>query len=335
LSLLVRRLVGRLRHSSMSSAPKEEEEAEIQSPFTKGLIFNVCSLTPIILVSWATNTWRSAVVSCAVNYIVFAIHALPFSSEKFFDATGTLTYVSLTVTAVLLSPAFEGFTFDLRQLVLGSMVLVWSIRLGSYLLGRICRDGKDARFDRLKISFILWLGVWSMQALWCYLVALPALIIISKPAGVFASPSILDLVGWSIWVIGMGFEVIADRQKDAWRMLPENKGRFITVGLWSRSRHPNYFGEITLWVGVCVSGMSSFTGFELLAWFSPVTTFILLNYVSGVPLLEKTADERWGNEPAYQHYKANTPCVFPRLTAPPEFKPSDNGVPLTEVSQGA
>jgi len=314
----------------MSSAPEQEAPTnEIKSPFVTGLIFNTATVVPILVVSWATGTWFSAAVSLAVNYTVFAIHALPFSSEKFFDATGTLTYVTLTITAILFSPSFADFSYDLRQIVLGSMVLVWSIRLGSYLLGRICRDGKDQRFDALKVSFILWLGVWSLQSLWCYLVALPALIILSLP-NCAASPSILDIVGWSIWVIGMGFEVIADRQKDAWRQLPENKGRFITIGLWSRSRHPNYFGEIMLWVGVCVSGMSCFRGALLLAWASPLTTFILLNYVSGVPLLETTGKQRWGDEPAYQHYLEHVPCVFPRLTAPPAFAGAGAGAALND-----
>lgn len=305
-------------------------EADISGATSKGLVFNSVCLSLITLVGYATGTWASAGISVGVNWLVFLVHALPQSSEKFFDATGTLTYVTLTITALLLSPS--AFSYDLRQMVLAAMVLVWSIRLGSYLLGRIMRDGKDSRFDRLKVSFVLWLGVWSMQALWCYLVLLPTLIIISKPTCA-ASPSILDIVGWTIWVVGMGFEVIADRQKDAWRQEPQNKGRFITTGLWAHSRHPNYFGEITIWIGVCTSGMSCFTGWDLVAWMSPVTTFVLLMYVSGVPLLERKADETWGTDADYQWYKEQTPCVFPRLTPTPPFKPSE--VPLADSSLAA
>jgi len=308
----------------------EEKVEEPQNACVRGLIFNGVTLGILALTSWATLTWKAALVSCGVNWLVFLIHALPQSSEKFFDATGTLTYVTLIVSGLFLSPSFGGFdsiNFDLRQIVLAVMVMAWSIRLGSYLLMRICRDGKDERFDSFKVNVVFWLGVWSMQALWCYLIALPALIIFSKPPNCSKNAFTLqDAAGYAIWVIGMGFEVIADRQKDAWRQLPENKGKFITVGLWSRSRHPNYFGEITIWIGVCLAGMSCFQRWDFLGWLSPITTFILLNYVSGVPLLEATADKRWGGQPEYEHYKANTPCVFPSLTAPPPFKAEE--VPL-------
>lgn len=321
----------------MSSAEAAPAAAATSGAFAKGVIFNSVCLVLITGVAWGTGAWLSAGVSVGVNWLVFLVHALPQSSEKFFDATGTLTYVTLTITAFFFSPQFQGLQFDTRQYVLGAMVLIWSIRLGSYLLGRICRDGKDARFDSLKVSFILWLGVWSMQALWCYLVALPALIIIGKPPCVGTamgpSPSVLDIVGWLVWLFAFGFEVIADRQKDAFRQDPANKGKFINIGLWAYSRHPNYFGEILMWMGICVSGMSCFRGFDLLAWMSPVTTFVLLNYVSGVPLLEKVGQERWGDDPAYIHYLENTPCVFPRLTAPPPYKAVE--VPLAKAGLGA
>jgi len=303
-------------------------------PALRGLVFNGMCLSLIALVGWATGIWISAAISVGVNFVVFLVHAWPQSSEKFFDATGTFTYLTLICSALVLSPSFEGFEFDLRQIVFAAMVALWAIRLGSYLLARICRDGKDARFDNLKVSWLLWLGVWSYQALWCFLVASPALIILSKPCGA-ASPSILDCVGLAVWALGWGFEIVADRQKDAFRRDPANKGRFINTGLWAYSRHPNYFGEITLWIGICISGMSCFRGWDLLAWSSPVTTFILLNFVSGVPLLEKVGDERWGNEPAYQHYKKHTPVLIPRVTTPPPFKASEGVATSEEAAMDA
>lgn len=303
----------------------EVEVKPVENSAVKGVAGNAILLGIIALIGWACDLWKSAAISVAVNFFVFAIHAGPQRSEKFFDATGTLTYLTLIISALFLSDSFNGFdnmNFDIRQIVLSAMVCVWAVRLGSYLLGRICKDGKDHRFDSVKASSpILFLGVWSYQALWCFLVALPVLIIVSFPCG--GVPSVWDIAGWALWVFGFGFEVISDRQKDAFRRDPANKGRFISVGLWAYSRHPNYFGEITLWIGICVSGMSCYTqgsAVYYLAWLSPLTTFLLLNYVSGVPLLEKTGEERWGTEPAYQHYVRNTPCVIPRFTAPPPFK---------------
>jgi len=320
------------------SAPEEGSTASsvdpdaITNPVFKGFMFNSSCLVLIALVAWATDTFYSAGISVCVNFAVFLLHALPQSSEKFFDATGTLTYLTLIVSGVLLSPASpfygEGARYGLRQMVLSCMVCVWAIRLGSYLLARICKDGKDVRFDKLKGCWILWMGVWSYQAVWCFFVALPVLVVLSNLPCTLTpwTPGPADIVGWAIWLIGFSCEVVSDRQKDAFRRDPANKGRFITCGLWSRSRHPNYFGEITLWVGICISGTTCFAQEwrQLLAWLSPLTTFILLMFISGVPMLEKTGEERWGTEPAYQHYMANTPCLIPRLTTPPPFQPEES-----------
>jgi len=289
-----------------------------------GAIFNGVCWGLLVPVGYATDTLELVGVSLAVNYLVFLVHALPQQSEKFYDATGTVTYISLIVSAFALFKRDWG-VFD-RDMVLGAMVLIWSIRLGSFLLARIIRDGKDSRFDALKVNWFLFLGVWSMQALWCYLVALPALVVIKKTK-CQPTPSILDIVGWGIWVMGMAFEVVADRQKGAWREDKANKGKFINTGLWAYSRHPNYFGEIIIWVGVCISGASCFIKWDWLALLSPVTTYTLLNYVSGVPLLENKAKETWGDDPAWQWYQKHTPCVFPALRRPPPF--SEDKVELT------
>merc|ERR1711869_169821 len=103
-------------------------------------------------------------------------------------------------------------------------------------------------------------------------------------------------VGIGIWLFGFSVEVLADRQKSAWRLLPENKGRYIDVGLGRYSRHPNYFGEFVLWVGQFVLCANAFVGEETqgafvgAGWLSAtsfVFVYLLLNYVSGVPMLEK------------------------------------------------
>jgi len=130
-------------------------------------------------------------------------------------------------------------------------------------------------------------------------------------------------VGWSIWLISFAIEVVADKQKDDFRRAPENKGKFITTGLWAYSRHPNYFGEIFMWVGLCISGSSCFHGAGWLAWLSPLVTILLLTKVSGVPLLEASGQKRWGNDPAYQHYMQHTPCILPALRKPPAYDSSN------------
>merc|ERR1712187_865926 len=186
----------------------------------------------------------------------------------------------------------------------------------------ILRDGKDSRFDELKKHWLRFLGIWTIQAIWCFLVASPVLVSVTAESCA-TGPRLLDFIGWFVWLCAFAFEVIADQQKDAFRLDPANKGKFITTGLWAYSRHPNYFGEVSMWIGMCLSGSSCFTGYHWFAWLSPVTTFILLMKVSGVPLLEKAGEKKWGSDPAYRWYMDNTPCIIPSLTPTPAYEKSD------------
>ena len=240
-----------------------------------------------------------------LNWVVF-IFAYIFQTEKFFDLTGSLTYISLTVLAVLLSPVR-----DARSWLLMVLVLIWAGRLGSFLFMRIKKAGKDDRFDDIKPSFVRFLNVWTIQGLWVTFTLSAALVAITtatrKPLGIFA------LVGAIVWVIGFAFEAVADAQKSRFKADPANKGKFINTGLWSRSRHPNYFGEITLWLGVAIIALPVLSGWQWVAMISPVFVFLLLTRVSGVPMLEKKADDKWGGQEEYEAYKKNTPVLFPKL----------------------
>jgi steroid 5-alpha reductase family enzyme len=289
------------------------------SDLVRGIISNTICLAVLFGVGFPMKLLVSAAVSLGINWLVFLVHALPQNSEKFFDATGSLTYLALIGSAQVLTE-----TSGLRRYVSSSMVVLWCVRLGSYLLMRILQDGKDARFDDFKKNNVRFLGVWSIQALWCFLVASPALVMITSDA-CGDTLGIPDYVGWAVWVLAFLIEVIADKQKSDFRKDPANKGKFITTGLWAYSRHPNYFGEISMWVGICISGSTCFRSAQWLAWLSPLTTLVLLTLVSGVPLLEATGDKRWGQLPEYQHYMKHTPCIFPALCRPPPYS-ADNYV---------
>jgi len=278
-----------------------------------GLVVNFLGLAILALVSRGMHLEKFAAIALAINYVVFFMHALPQNSEKFFDATGSMTYLCLVVCALLLSGGRS-----LRQIINPIMVMIWCIRLGSFLYARILRDGKDARFDELKKTFLRWLGIWTIQSIWCFLVASPVLITVTCQSCATA-PGLLDFVGWGIWICGFLFEVIADKQKEAFRTDPANKDQFITSGLWAYSRHPNYFGEVLIWIGLCISASSCFHSFQWLAWISPVTTWILLTKVSGVPMLEKSGGTKWGLDPAYCWYMDTTPCIVPALTRPQPY----------------
>lgn len=266
-------------------------------------------------ISYATDLKVLAAIALAIQWGVYLVHGLPNQSEKFYDASGSITYLAVVLTALLSKD-----THSARAIINCFLVVIWCTRLGSFLFARILRDGKDSRFDEMKKSWVRFLGVWTIQAVWVFLVASPALVVASCENCNATSVGLLDLLGWSIWIAAFLFEVIADSQKSAFSSDPSNAGKFITEGLWAYSRHPNYFGEICMWIGVCLSGTSCFSGAQWLAWMSPLTTWALLMKVSGVPLLEKKGGKKWGHLPEYQWYMKHTPCIFPVLKAPPAYQ---------------
>ena len=240
-----------------------------------------------------------------IQWLVF-IPAYLFQTEKFFDLTGSMTYISVIALAVCFSPSVDG-----RSILLATLVIIWAVRLGSFLFNRIKKAGKDDRFDEIKPSFIRFLNVWTIQGLWVTFTMAAALVAITTSAR--KELDIFAFIGFLVWVFGFAFEVVADTQKSRFSANPDNKGKFIQTGLWSRSRHPNYFGEIVLWVGVAIIALPVLQGWQWVAMISPVFVTLLLTRVSGVPLLEKKADKKWGGQEAYETYKKNTPVLIPKL----------------------
>jgi steroid 5-alpha reductase family enzyme len=239
-----------------------------------------------------------------IQWLAF-IPAYLLQNESFFDLTGSITYITVIAIAVLLSAGVDG-----RSILLLLLVMIWAARLGTFLFRRIRRAGKDARFDEIKPSFVRFLNAWTLQGLWVTLTLSAALAAIT--ATTRKKLGLVALVGLLVWALGFATEVAADIQKSRFRAHPENKGRFIHTGLWAWSRHPNYFGEIVLWVGVAIIAMPTLQGWRWVALISPVFVFVLLTRISGVPLLERRADDRWGGQQDYEAYKARTPVLIPR-----------------------
>jgi steroid 5-alpha reductase family enzyme len=248
-----------------------------------------------------------------IQWLAF-IPAYLMQTEKFYDLTGSITYITVTGVAVCYSR--YSVNLDARSILLEALVIIWALRLGTFLFTRIKKAGKDDRFDEIKPSFIRFLNAWTIQALWVTFTAAAALVTITttnrKELDGFA------ILGFLVWVFGFAFEVIADSQKSRFNANPENKGEFIKTGLWSRSRHPNYFGEIALWVGVAIVALPILQGWNWVALISPIFVPLLLTRVSGVPLLEKKADQKWGGQEEYESYKKRTPVLIPRLSNPGE-----------------
>lgn len=243
--------------------------------------------------------------------LAFAIQWLAFvgaylkQTEKFYDLTGSLTYLSVLALALLLSG-----TRQLPALLLSTLIAIWALRLGSFLFLRIQETGADSRFDDIKPSFPRFLMTWTLQGLWVSFCLAAALAAITRPGN--QSVNWLTGVGLFCWLLGFGVEVVADEQKNRFRRNPEYRGRFIQTGLWAWSRHPNYFGEILLWFGIALIALPHLQGWQHLTLISPLFVYLLLTRISGIPMLEEKSDRRWGGQPDYEAYKARTSVLMLR-----------------------
>ncbi len=242
--------------------------------------------------------------------LIFALQWLAFipayiaQTERYYDLTGSLTYISVTLLAL----ALAGTADDPRSLLLTGCVLLWALRLGSFLFRRILADGSDSRFDDIKPSALLFLRTWTLQGLWVAVTAGAALAAIT--GGRSVGLTLFDGLALITWFVGFAIETLADGQKRRYRE-QHGSGGFITTGLWRYSRHPNYFGEIVLWFGVALLALPALSGWQLVTLVSPVFVCLLLTRVSGIPLLERKADKRWGEDPDYVAYRDSTPVLVP------------------------
>jgi steroid 5-alpha reductase family enzyme len=237
-----------------------------------------------------------------INWLAFIPAALA-RTEHFYDLTGGITYVAVTAVAVALAGEL-----DLRATLVAAMVMAWALRLSTFLFLRISRAGKDSRFDEIKQKPVRFLMAWTLQGLWVLLTAAAALAVIT--GGQRVPLGAIGILGIVVWAVGMLIEIVADRQKSAFRADPGNEGKFINTGLWAWSRHPNYFGEILLWSGMAIVALPVLQGWQWATLISPVFVAVLLIKVSGIPLLEAKADKVWGGNEDYETYKRSTPVLF-------------------------
>ena len=271
------------------------------------LVVSAVESNSVILNGYST-VLLCAVICIGIQWIAW-IPASIWKTERFYDLTGGLTFLVVVVFSLWSGSQFE--PPSLREIIVSALVIVWSLRLSSFLYFRIHRTGKDGRFDRLKTSPIRFLVPWTLQGLWVFL-TMVVVIVINNQENASPALGIWDCIGFLLWIIGFGIEVIADNQKTVFNSDPKNKDKWIDSGLWSYSRHPNYFGEILLWTGISFFGVSCFTGLERVAWISPIFIYILLTKISGTPILDRRALEKWGHDPEYQKYRDETPALFPK-----------------------
>ena len=258
--------------------------------------FQIALLTDIGLVK------NAVLIAFVIQWVLF-IPAYLMQTEKFYDLAGSLTYISI-ISYVF----YKSSEFNLGNLILSLFIIIWAVRLGSFLFFRIQKAGEDKRFRDIKPSPTRFFMTWTLQGMWVSICSACAITAMSTSEGIIVNT--LFFVGAITFILGFLIEIIADNQKTKFKNNPNNKNKFISTGLWSYSRHPNYLGEITLWTGVAIMSFSSLSGLQLITLISPVFTYLLLVYVSGVRLLEARGKRKWGHLESYQEYIKNTPTLL-------------------------
>ena len=251
---------------------------------------------------------QAVMLAFLIQWVAY-IPAYIFQTEKFYDLTGSLSYLTVIWFVFFSSNNLSGL--NIQNLIVVTLISIWAIRLGTFLFGRIHKDGEDKRFRTIKTSASQFFMTWTLQGMWVSICTMCAITAISSSQGIIANA--LFYLGLAFFIVGFAIEVVSDQQKSAFRAVPENKEKFITSGLWSKSQHPNYFGEILLWTAIALLSISSLNGTQYLTLISPIFTYVLLVYISGVRMLDDMGNKKWGHLEEYKEYKRNTPTLFLKL----------------------
>ncbi len=236
-------------------------------------------------------------ISFAIQ-ITFFVFAYSLKTDKVTDLAYGLSFVFIAIVL------FSQGVITLPKLILLAMIVLWGLRLATYLFIRILKIKKDKRFDGVREDFMKFAGFWFLQAITVWIVMLPSITVFNSSMNYLTQMMILGVI---IWFIGLLIETIADLQK--FNFKNKHKDKLTKVGLWRYSRHPNYFGEMTLWWGIFIFAFPFLKGLELITVLGPLYITFLLLFVSGVPPLEKKHSERYGKE--YEKYKKETRLLIP------------------------
>ncbi len=246
---------------------------------------------------------ETLIFALVLNIVMF-LFAFRNKTDKLTDISYALTFVGIALFGVLNNEMSSA------QWVAFALVLIWAARLGSYLLIRIKAMGRDKRFDDKRNNFWKFGGFWILQAVTAWVVMLPVSFLMQTSAE--TELSTLVIISGLVSLGGIVFEAVADMQKFYFVQNKDNKGKWIANGLWKYSRHPNYFGEIMTWYGVyfvCYTWLSERD--SAIALLGPIFITFMLGFVSGIPLLEASAEKKWSKDPKYKDYKRKTSILIP------------------------
>jgi steroid 5-alpha reductase family enzyme len=258
----------------------------------------------------------TAIITVAYQLFFYTI-AVVKRFDKVTDLAGGTNFIILALVTF-----FFNHTFTSRQILVTVLSTVWGIRLAGFLLYRILQTAEDKRFDEIRNNALSFLGFFVFQMLWVWIVSLPV-VLVNSPAytpgqALFGDYIGLDTVGLVCWIVGFVVETVADQQKFNYRQSGRRSSPFMVTGVWSWSRHPNYFGEMLLWIGMMLLALppvissGDTTGYASIA--SPLFTMAILFFLSGLPLNERPVAERLdkqGHWEAYKAYRDQTSILVP------------------------
>lgn len=259
----------------------------------------------------------TAVVTVVMQLLFFAV-AYGAGIDTVTDFAGSTNFMLLALLTLLADGAYTA-----RKIAITSIVCVARLQLAGYLLYRVLKRGKDARFDEVRGSFWSFLVFWIFQMIWVWGVSLPVIFVNADAAGTEEpwAMGVRDGVGIAVALAGWLIEVVADVQKNAFRSDPANKGKWCDIGLWRVSRHPNFFGEVMLWWGVFILATPSLDASPTAAsWsyaviISPLLTMVILLLGSGIPTAEGDNQRRFmrtaEQKHAYLEYRNRTSPFIP------------------------
>lgn len=235
----------------------------------------------------------------------FFLFAWKFKTDKVTDLSYGLTFIILALIWLFK----DGRLIVSFRLLAAFMVVAWGLRITSYLLRRVLKTGRDKRFDEMRKSFLAFGRFWLLQGLSAWLIMLPVIYMLSRDT--VSKLGAVSIAGLYVWSLGLIIETMADNQLYKFRFKKQTNGKWIDEGIWHYSRHPNYFGEIVVWWGVFLFGVNVYEGLGWLTILGPLTITGLLLFGSGIPILEKANDKRWGDDQGYQRYKRSTSILIP------------------------
>lgn len=256
--------------------------------------------------------------------LVFGVLSILLKTEKFYDFIGALTHITCAFLGVFYNwNTSQDYSFE-AKLIQAICVSLWAGKLGAFLFYRVIKAGGDSRFDEAKKNPVRLLFYWMLQGIWVYLNILPSLFMWTTQDK-DNKYIYISIIGWVLFAFGLVFETVSDYQKTVFRNNPSNKGRFITSGLWSISRHPNYFGEIVLWFGLFISAAPYFASpWSFFSILCPIGTALQISFFSGIPLLEKSGLVRWGQDADYRAYLEGVAVLVPWMRCCECYKAPEN-----------